>query len=136
MKLKALDDVFFVTSRWKPVPGWTVKLTPIPLLPQAPIPAGTRLGTFTILVNGKPQATGDAVTVGDVAVRPAVAFVRTTATVGLTLVKIAGVLAALAALVVGGLALYARTIAKGARRRRDRLAPGLRSVDSRGPRPR
>ncbi len=136
VKLKALDDVSFVTSRWKPVPAWTVKVTPIPLLPQAPIAAGTRLGTFTIMVDGKPQATGDAVTVSDVAVRPAVAFVRTTTTVGLTLLKIVGLLAALAALTLGGLSLYARTIAKSARRRRSWLAPGLRSVDQRGPRSR
>ena len=134
--LNATDDVSIVTSRWKPVPAWTVKLTPIPLLPQAPIAAGTRLGTFSILIDGKVQATGAAVAAQDVAVKPIVAFVKTTAGIGRTLMKIVGALLVVAAVFAGGWILYGRTAAKGARRRRGRLAPGLRSVDRGGPRPR
>ena len=136
VRLSASDDVPLVTSRWKPVPAWTIKLTPIPLLPQAPIPAGTRLGTFSIVVNGKVQATGAAVTAETVAVRPLAAFVRTTAAVGGTLLKVVGALSVTAALCAGGLILYGRTAAKGAGRRRHRLAPGVRGVDRGGPRPR
>ena len=136
VRLSAADDVPLVTSRWKPIPPWTVKLTPIPLLPQAPIPAGTRLGTFSLLVDGKVQATGAAVTADNVAARPLAAFAKTASGVGLTLLKAVLALTFMAALCAGGMILYGRTAAKGAGRRRDRLAPGVRGVDRGGPRPR
>ncbi len=136
VRLNAANSVPLVTSRWKPVPAWTVKLTPIPLLPQAPIPAGTRLGTFSILVEGKVQATGAAVAAENVAVRPFAAFAKTASGVGLTLFKAVLGLSGVAALCAGGMILYGRTAAKSAGRRRDRLASGVRGVDRGGPRPR
>jgi len=129
VRVEALEDVAIAVSRFKPVPSYTVKLTPIPLLPQAPIAAGTKLGTFTILIDGKPQATGDAIASDTVAVKPMAALMKTTKTIGLTLLKVIGLVALLAILCFGGLAIYARTAAKGARRRRNRITPGVRGVD-------
>ena len=129
VKVIASDDLFFAASRWKPVPAYSLKVTPLALLPQAPIAAGTKLGTFSILVGGKAQATGDAVAARDVAVKPSVALARTTKVVGLALLKVVGALAALTLLGLAGIILYVRTTSKNARRRRDRLAPGLRSMD-------
>ncbi len=122
VKVIAADDLFFAASRWKPVPAWTLKVMPLPLLPQAPIAAGTKLGTFSILVGGKAQATGDAVAAGDVAVRPSMALARTTRVVGVVLLKAVGALAAVALFCFAGVIVYVRTASKIARRRRDRLA--------------
>ena len=125
----ASDDLSFAASRWKPVPAYIVKVTPLPLLPQAPIAAGTKLGTFSVLVGGKAQATGDAVAAADVAVKPSVALARTTKVVGLAVLKAVGVLAAAALLCLAGVIAYVRTASKIARRRRNRLTSGLRGVD-------
>ena len=136
VKVKASNALFLVSSRRRPLPAYVVKVTPLPLLPQAPITAGTRLGTVTVLVDGKPQAAGDALAAEDVAVRPAVAFVQTSKTIGRAALKIVGVLAALAVVMGGGWILYARATAKSARRRRDRFPAGVRGVDHTRPRPR
>ena len=136
VKVKAANALFVVTSRRQPLPAVAVKVTPLALLPQAPIIAGTRLGTITILVDGKPQAAGDALAAEDVAVRPAAAFIRTTKTIGRTVLKIFGALAALSLVILGGWIVYARATAKSARRRRDRVPAGVRGVDHPGPRPR
>ncbi len=136
VKVKASNALFLVSSRRRPLPAYEVKVTPLPLLPQAPIAAGTRLGTVTVLVGGKPQAAGDALAAEDVAVRPAAALVQTTRTVGRAAVKIGGALAAGAVVVLGGWIGYARATAKSARRRRDRFPAGVRGVDHTGPRPR
>ena len=130
--LKASDDLFFAASRWKPAPAFTLQVTPLPLLPQAPIAEGTRLGTFSIIVAGKVQATGAALAATDVAVKPSVALVRTTQVVGLAFLKGVGALAAAGLLGFVGVILYVRTASKIARSRRDRLAPRLRGVDHRG----
>jgi D-alanyl-D-alanine carboxypeptidase (penicillin-binding protein 5/6) len=130
--LKAADDLTFVSSRWKPVPEFTLKVTPLRLLPQAPITAGTKLGTFSIIVAGKVQATGDALAASDVAVKPMVALGRTTRIVGAVLLKVVGVVFALILFCFAGVIVYVRTASKNARRRRNRLSSGLRSVDPRG----
>lgn len=75
-------DQQVIVSKWHPVPSFQTRLTPLPSLPQAPISAGTKLGTFTVLVNGKPQATGDAVAVQDVGLKPAIALAKTGRAVG------------------------------------------------------
>ena len=133
VKVNCSDTLFMVVSKRRPVPAYQVKLTPLPLLPQAPISEGTRLGTVTILVDGKVQATGAALAAHDVALRPAVALLRTTKTVGLMLLKAVGAVIALAVLTMGGMIGYARTASKSARRRRNRLAAGVRGVDRSGP---
>jgi len=136
VKVKASNALFVITSRLRPLPAFAVKVTPLPLLPQAPIAAGTRLGTVTVLVDGKPQATGDALAADDVAVKPSVAFVQTTKTIGRAALKGIGVPAALSLMIFGGWILYARATAKSARRRRDRFPAGVRGVDHTGPSPR
>ena len=134
VKVKAATPLFLVSSRRKPLPAYQVKVTPLPLLPQAPITAGTRLGTVTVLVDGKPQAEGDAVAAEDVAVKPLAAFARTTRTIGRAAPRLIGALAALGAVILGGWIVYARATAKSARRRRDRFSAGVRGVDHPGPR--
>lgn len=133
VKVSCSDTTFIVVSKRRPAPGTQIKLTPLPLLPQAPIAAGTRLGTVTVLVDGKPSATAAAVAAGTVALRPAAALLQKTKTLGPPVALAIGIVAALAGLVLGGITLYGRTTAKGARLRRDRLAPSVRSVDRRGP---
>jgi len=133
VKVTCSDTLFIVASKRRPVPGTQIKLTPLPLLPQVPISKGTRLGTVTVLVDGKVQTTAAALAAEDVSVRPAVAVLQTTKMVGLTLLKAAGALAALAAFALIGMILYGRTTSKSARRRRNRLAAGVRSVDRPGP---
>ncbi len=133
VQVNCSDTLFVVASKRHPVPAPQITLTPLPLLPQAPISKGTRLGTVTVLVGGKTQATAAALAAQDVSVRPAVAMLRTTKSVGLTLLKAAGALAAAAALMGGGLILYGRTASKSARLRRNRLAARVRSVDRPGP---
>ncbi len=136
VKVKASNALFLVSSRRRPLPVYTVKVTPLPLLPQAPILAGTRLGTVTVLVDGRPQAMGDALAAEDVAVKPLSALVQTTKTIGRAVPKVIGALAALLAVILGGWIVYARATAKSARRRRDRFPAGVRGVDHTGPRPR
>jgi len=125
VRVKAATALFLVSSRLRPLPTYAVRVTPLPLLPQAPIAAGTRLGTVTILVDGKPQATGDALAAEDVAVRPATAFVKATKTIGRAALKVIGALAALLMVGGGGWIFYARATAKSARRRRDRFPAGV-----------
>ena len=136
VKLKVSEKVFLVSSRSRPTPTYQMRLTPIPLLPQAPIAAGTRLGTVSILVDGKPQATGDAVAAEDVAVRPSVVLVRKTKRIGRVMGKIIGALTAAAFVIWGGWIIYARATAKSARRRRDRFPANVRGVDHTGQGPR
>ncbi len=135
VKVKASSALFLVSSRLRPLPAYEVKVTPLPLLPQAPISAGTRLGTVTVLVSGRPQATGDALAAEDVAVKPLAAFVQTTKTIGRAAPRVIGALASLMMVIGGGWIFYARATAKSARRRRDRFPAGVRGVDHTGPRP-
>ena len=132
VRVNCSDTTFIVVSKSRPAP-YQVQLTPLPLLPQAPISAGTRLGTVTILVDGKPQATAAAVAADTVAVRPAAALLQRTKTLGPPLALAAGAACVLAGLILGSITLYGRTTAKSARLRRDRLAAGVRSVDRSGP---
>ncbi len=133
VKVNCSDTLFIVASKSRPIPAVQIKLSPLPLLPQAPISAGTRLGTVTVLIGGKVQATAAALAAENVPVRPAALLLQTTKTAGLTLLKAAGALAVLAALIFGGMILYGRTASKSARLRRNRLTAGVRSVDRRGP---
>ncbi len=133
VKVSCSDTTFIVVSNRRPAPLTEIKLTPLPLLPQAPIAAGTRLGTVSVLVDGKPQATAAAVAADTVAVQPAAALLQKTKTLGPPLALAAGAACVLAGLVFGGMILYGRTAAKSARLRRDRLAASVRSVDHRGP---
>lgn len=133
VKVDCSDTTFIVVSKRRPAPPTEIKLLPLPLLPQAPIAAGTRLGTVSVLVDGKPQATAAAVAADTVALRPAAALLQKTKALGPPLARTVGAVAALAALTFGGITLYGRTTAKSARLRRDRLAAGVRSVDRRRP---
>ncbi|MGI4787887.1 MAG: D-alanyl-D-alanine carboxypeptidase family protein [Janthinobacterium lividum] len=127
------DPVFIVVSKRRPMPGYQIKVTPLPLLPQAPISAGTRLGTVTILVDGKVQATAAALATDNVALRPSVTVVETIKMFGLILLKAVGALALLIVLIFGGLIVYGRTASKSARSRRNRFAANVRGVDRPGP---
>ena len=127
------DTTFIVVSKRRPAPQPQIKLTPLPLLPQAPIAAGTRLGTVSVVVDGKTQATAAAVAAETVAVRPAAILLQRTKTFGPPVALAVAALGVLAGLLFGGMTLYGRTTAKGARLRRDRLAASVRSVDRSGP---
>ncbi len=133
VRVNCSDTTFIVVSKRRPAPQTQIKLTPLPLLPQAPIAAGTRLGTVTVLAGGRTQATAAAVAAETVAIRPAAALLQKTKTLEPPLALAAGAVAALAGLALGGMTLYGRTTAKSARLRRDRLAAGVRGVDRRGP---
>lgn len=136
VQVKAASKLLLVASCFKPTPAYQVRLTPLPLLPQAPIMAGTRLGTVTLLVNGKAQATGEAVSAKNAALKPSIAIIRTTETIGLKALKVIGALAAGAVALLGGWIFYARATAKSARRRRDRIPANVRGVDHPGQGPR
>jgi D-alanyl-D-alanine carboxypeptidase (penicillin-binding protein 5/6) len=133
VKVNCSDTLFVVASKRRPIPAVQVTLTPLPLLPQAPISAGTRLGTVTVLIDGKVQTTAAALAAENVPVRPAVVMIQTTKTIGLLLLKAIGALVGVIALILGGMIFYGRTASKSARLRRDRLAAGVRSVDHPGP---
>ncbi len=151
--VQASGDVEAVVSRWHPVPRFTAALLPLPTLPAAPIAAGTKLGTFTVLVDGRVQASGDAVASQSVALKPSLAVMKTTKSIGRTAFKIVCGVFGVAMLFFMGVMMYARAAhkkafgqryltrrldaatgrrrapAKTARKRRNRLAPGVRSVD-------
>lgn len=152
--VQASADVQAVVSRWRAMPEFHTALLPLPTLPAAPIAAGTKLGTFTVLVNDKVQASGDAVASEDVALKPALALMKTTKSVGRTAFRLVCGLLGCAMLFFMGVMMYARAATKKAfgqkflarrrgssadrtrraapktsRKRRDRLAPGVRSVD-------
>jgi D-alanyl-D-alanine carboxypeptidase (penicillin-binding protein 5/6) len=133
VKVNCSDTLFIVSSKRRPIPAVQIVLTPLPLLPQAPISAGTRLGTVTVLIDGKVQTTAAALVAENVPVRPALVMIHTTKTIGLLLLKAIGALVGVMALILGGMILYGRTASKSARLRRDRLAAGVRSVDRSGP---
>ena len=134
--VKSAKSLFVVVSNHHLAPRWTLKVKPLAALPSAPVAAGTPLGTVTVLVGGKPSASGTVLAAREAPMKPFTALAQTGKAVGLTLAKIAGALAALALLVLGGMILYGRTIAKNARLGGDRIAPDVRRVDRSGPRPR
>jgi D-alanyl-D-alanine carboxypeptidase (penicillin-binding protein 5/6) len=80
--VRAGADVEAVVSKWHPIPAFQTRVKPLPLLPSAPIAAGTKLGTFVVLLHGKPQAVGDAVAAQGVDLKPAMAFAKTTKSFG------------------------------------------------------
>jgi len=138
--VKSAKSLFVVVSKRRPAPRWTLKVKPLASLPSAPVAAGTPLGTVTVLVGGKPSATGAVLAAREAPVKPLAALASTGRTVGLTLTKIAGALGALALLVLGGMIFYGkikygRTIAKDARLGGDRVAADVRRVDRSGPSP-
>ncbi len=133
VKVSCADTTFVVVSKRRPPPETKIALSPLPLLPQAPIAAGTRLATVTIFVDGKPSATAAAVAAEAVGVRPAALLLQKTKSLGPPLALVLGGVALGAGLIGGGWTLYGRTAAKSARLRRDRLAADVRSVDRRGP---
>jgi len=136
VSVRAANDVKVIVSRWKPVPRFQTQLVPLSPMPQAPVAAGTKLGTFVVLLAGKPQATGDALAADQVALRPALALIKTTRHLGHSLAQMAGTALGVCMLFFLGVMIYARTASKGARVRGDRLAAGLRGVDQAGPGPR
>ena len=127
------DTAFIVVSKSRPTPATMLKLTPLPLLPQAPIAAGTRLGTVSVLVGGKVQVSAAALAADTVAVRPSVVLLQRTKAIGPPLALAVAGIAAATGLIFGGRTLYGRTAAKSARLRRDRVAADVRSVDRPGP---
>ena len=135
VKVTCSDTTFIVVSKHRPVLNTEIKLTPLPLLPQAPIAAGTRLGTVSIVVDGKTQATAAALAAHDVPAQTSRVLLQKSKTAGLTLAKALGAAAVLSVVVLGGI-YYGRAATKSARLRRDRLAAGVRSVDRSRPRPR
>ena len=139
--VKSAKSLFVVVSKRHPAPPWTLKVKPLPALPSAPVAEGTRLGTVTVLVGGKPSATGAALAAREAPLMPLTALAQTGKTVGMTMAKIAGALGALALLVLRGMILYGRikygrTIAKNAGLGGDRVAASVRRVDRSGPSPR
>ena len=133
VRVSCSDTAFIVVSKRRPIPPTQLKLTSLPLLPQAPIAAGTRLGTVSVLVDGKVQVSAAAVAADAVAVRPSVVLLQKTRAIGPPLALAAGVIVAATGLIFGGRTLYGRTAAKSARLRRDRVAADVRSVDRPGP---
>ena len=130
--VQAGSDIRAVLSRWKPKPGFEISVTPLVPLPAAPVRQGTKLGTVVVSLDGRTQATGDAVAARDVPVQTATVLLRTTKRLGLTLLSVLGVaLGAIMLLAVGGM-IYG-TATKSARRRRRRVAARMRDVDSGGP---
>ena len=90
-------------------------------MPPAPIAAGTKLGTISILANGSVQDTIDAVAAQPVAAKPAVAAIVPHVGGGPGIWRILGnVLAAIVLIILGG-RIYARTVAKGSGGSRDRV---------------
>ena len=128
--VKSAKSLFVVVSNHHPTPAWKLKVKPLAVLPSAPVAAGTPLGTVTVLVGGKPSATGKILSARAAPLKPLTALARTSTAVGLTLVKIVGALGALTLLVLGGMILYGRlkygrTIAKNARLGGDRVTPDV-----------
>ena len=146
--VKAASDVLAVVSRWKPVPAFQTQVAPLPTPPQAPVWLGTKIGTVTVLVGGKPQSAGDVVAAQNVPLRPALALAKTGKAVERhALPFVPGLLGVLLLSLLGRL-FYVQSIKKsrgrgpGPRRRarrrtapegpgerRDRLAADLRRVD-------
>lgn len=146
--VKAAADVRAVVSKWRPAPTFQTQVAPLPTPPQAPVWLGTKLGTVTVLVDGKPQVTGDVVAARNVPLRPTLALAKTGRAVERkALPLIPGLLGVLLFALLGRL-FYVQSIKKargrgpGRRRnasgraapegpgeRRDRLAPDLRRVD-------
>ena len=125
----ASTELVTAVSRWHPDPSFSYKLTPLPALPAAPIAAGTKLGTITVLSGGTVQGTVDAVAAETVAAKPApVAIVPHLPHGNSFLLGLARFLGALALVVMGG-RIYARTVAKGSGGSRDRVASQLRGTD-------
>jgi len=138
--VKSAKSLFVVVSKRHPAPRWILKVHPLASLPPAPVAAGTPLGTVTVLVGGKPSATGVVLAAREVPAPPLAALALTGRAVAMTLAKIAGALGALALLVLGGMRVYGRikygrTIAKDTRLGGDRIAADVRNVDRAGPRP-
>ncbi len=157
--VQAAADVQAVVSRWRAMPRFEIKLLPLSHPPAAPIPVGTKLGTFAVLADGKPQAFGDAVAAQSVGLRPALALAKTTRSIGRQALRVVGGLFGLLCFVALARGIYLHEAVKNAaprkrqtrkgragktsrrpdgdrraapenpRRRRDRLAPDLRSVD-------
>lgn len=152
--VKAAADLYAVVSKWRPVPTFQTRLTPLPTPPHAPIWLGTKLGTVTVLADGKPQVTGDAVAAQNVPLRPALALAKTGRSVGRGVLHLIGWVVGVLflAVVIRGIWLHESVKTAAARRRRaargrsrrttgrrasskspgergSRLAPHLRSVD-------
>jgi D-alanyl-D-alanine carboxypeptidase len=127
--VEAATDAITAVSRWKAVPKFTYRVTPLPALPAAPIAPGTKLGTISILSGGVVQETVDAVATQAVAARPAAAVTaRHLPTEGGLFRGFGQFLAAVALIILGG-RIYARTVAKGSGSSRDRVASQLRGTD-------
>ena len=124
----------FVTAvaRWHPDPQFSYRFAPLHSLPPAPIAAGTKVGTITVLSGGVVQGTVDAVASQAVDAKPVATIVVPHLPAGNGfLVGLARFLLAVALVIMGG-RLYARTVAKGSGSSRDRIAAELRGTDNTG----
>ena len=146
--VRAAKAVRVVVSRWKPTPAFTVIVAPVRPTPALPVAAGTKVGILSVLINGKPQATADALAEREVRLPPAAAMVQAAGSIRWPVVLLIA-----AALLVGTLfyARYAKathkarrkpwahrfqnrraghgTPAKGDGRRRSGIAPHVRRMD-------
>lgn len=126
-------DVLPKTAPAPPASACTVQVYPIRPLSVAPVQPGQKVGTMTLFVAGKPVDTVDALAASAVAAKPRLAASRgwsgNLRALGTILLAVVGGLVAFALASFLGLVLYARAITKNSRRRRSRLAQGLRAVD-------
>ncbi|BDI31917.1 hypothetical protein CCAX7_39680 [Capsulimonas corticalis] len=125
----AARDLQVVVSRWKSVPEFSVTVTPLPVLPPAPIDAGTKLGVYSVIANGKVQATGDAVAAQAVPMAAGAAVMHATHNLGTRIARGLGVGLGTVMLLCMGVMVYARTSPKGIGRSGDRIETSVRGVD-------
>jgi D-alanyl-D-alanine carboxypeptidase (penicillin-binding protein 5/6) len=70
----AAKKLMAVIPRGKAVPKYDLRLVPLAQLPAAPFPAGTKLGTYQLVANGRVKAAGDAVAAAPAEAKPAIAL--------------------------------------------------------------
>jgi D-alanyl-D-alanine carboxypeptidase (penicillin-binding protein 5/6) len=125
----AAKDLQVVVSKWKSVPDFSVTVTPLPSPPSAPIAAGTKLGTYAVIANGKVQATGDAVAGEDAPMAAAAAIAHTTHNLGTRIARGLGAGLGAVMLLCMGVMVYGRTSPKGIGWGRNRIEKSVRRVD-------
>ncbi len=125
------NDLRAVVSRWQAAPQFQVRVAALAHVPSAPVMAGTKLGTVTVYAQGRPQATGAAVAARDVPLSRAVSLARTGRRLGRDALEVAGGLLLAAAVLILGVVIYGRTIARQTLRRR--RAPASRAGQNKHP---
>lgn len=126
----AAQNLSIVTSRFRAMPAIQKRFIPSAVLPPAPVAAGTKVGTVQVLINGKVVASEDAVTASQVALRPALVWMRKGRAAGITFTYWLGGLCGAVALFALAKGIYARTFTKSHGGSRDRLAAEVRGVDN------